>query len=180
MKTELKDRVLWFDGDVEFTPDQLNAYILSGKSLKKGITISELNTEIQQYNKLHPANQINVKKKLNGYDHTWNIPSEYKTINIRKYAFEKLLNEIDDNKSFNEDEIQERIDRVEEEVKLFEIYKMIPVVQTIIYIIDMFNKHNIVWGTGRGSSCSSYILYLIGLHDADSIKYGLDLKEFFR
>jgi len=37
-----------------------------------------------------------------------------------------------------------------------------------------------MWGVGRGSSVSSYILYLIGVHKIDSIKYDLDYKEFLR
>ena len=35
-------------------------------------------------------------------------------------------------------------------------------------------------GVGRGSSVASYILYLIGVHRIDSIKYNLDWKEFLR
>ena len=40
-------------------------------------------------------------------------------------------------------------------------------------------EKNIIWGVGRGSSVSSYILYLIGVHRINSIKYELDYKEFF-
>jgi DNA polymerase III alpha subunit len=39
-------------------------------------------------------------------------------------------------------------------------------------------KHNIVWGVGRGSSVASYVLYLIGIHKVDSIKYELNFNEF--
>ena len=41
-------------------------------------------------------------------------------------------------------------------------------------------ENNIVWGVGRGSSVSSYVLYLIGVHKVDSIKYNLDVTEFLK
>jgi DNA polymerase III alpha subunit len=37
-----------------------------------------------------------------------------------------------------------------------------------------------VWGVGRGSSVASYVLFLIGVHRIDSMKYNLDYKEFLR
>jgi DNA polymerase III alpha subunit len=39
---------------------------------------------------------------------------------------------------------------------------------------------NIVWGVGRGSSCSSYLLYLLGLHEVDVVKYDVDISDFIR
>jgi len=41
-------------------------------------------------------------------------------------------------------------------------------------------KNNLVWGIGRGSSVASYVLYLIGVHKVDSVKYNLDIKEFLK
>jgi DNA polymerase III alpha subunit len=37
-----------------------------------------------------------------------------------------------------------------------------------------------VWGVGRGSSVSSYVLYLLNVHRIDSIKYNLDYQDFLR
>ena len=39
-------------------------------------------------------------------------------------------------------------------------------------------KHELVWGVGRGSSVARYVLYLLGVHKVDSLKYNLDIKEF--
>jgi len=41
-------------------------------------------------------------------------------------------------------------------------------------------QNNIVWGVGRGSSVSSYVLYLIGIHKIDSLYYNLDVEDFLR
>lgn len=174
----LKDRILWYDGDITFTSDQLNDFILRGGNITSGIHIDALNAEIENFNKLNPSLKVSVKEKLNALDQTWNIPDTYKNINIGKYVTEKLKNE-SDKKKFDEKELIKRIERIETELKKYKEYDMTIILKTVIYIVDVFTKNNIVWGTGRGSSCSSYILYLLGLHNVDSVAFDLDIKEFF-
>ena len=41
-------------------------------------------------------------------------------------------------------------------------------------------ERKILWGIGRGSSVSSYCLYLIGIHRVNSLKYNLDYREFLK
>jgi DNA polymerase III alpha subunit len=48
------------------------------------------------------------------------------------------------------------------------------------YLVDTMRENKIVWGVGRGSSVASYVLYLIGVHKIDSIKYELDINEFLK
>jgi len=55
-----------------------------------------------------------------------------------------------------------------------------PILQLLIYIMDIMRKNNLVWGVGRGSCVSSYILYLLGVHKVDSHKYKLHIKEFLK
>jgi DNA polymerase III alpha subunit len=57
---------------------------------------------------------------------------------------------------------------------------MLPVLQFLLYFIDKLKDNNIVWGVGRGSSVSSYVLFLMGVHRIDSVKYNLDIKEFLK
>jgi len=45
-------------------------------------------------------------------------------------------------------------------------------------LIQRFRDDGVVWGVGRGSACASYIFYLMGVHDVNSILYNLDFKEF--
>jgi len=54
------------------------------------------------------------------------------------------------------------------------------VLKFMIYFVANMRKNNIVWGVGRGSSVASYVLYLIGIHKIDSLKYNLDVGEFLR
>ena len=62
----------------------------------------------------------------------------------------------------------------------FEKRGMSDLLRYMIYLVDFMRENNIVWGVGRGSSVASYILYLIGIHSVDSMKYNLDWREFLR
>ena len=70
--------------------------------------------------------------------------------------------------------------RVNDELTLYKKLDLLPVLRTIIFVINTLRENSVVWGVGRGSSVSSYVLYLIGAHDVDSIKYDLDVNEFLR
>ena len=69
-------------------------------------------------------------------------------------------------------------DRVDRELKLFIQHDMFDLLFYLKYLVDTMRQHKIVWGVGRGSSVSSYVLYLLGIHKIDSIKYNLDINEF--
>jgi DNA polymerase III alpha subunit len=71
-------------------------------------------------------------------------------------------------------------DRVSLELELFIKNGMYDVLHVMKYIVDTLRENNIVWGVGRGSSVASYVLYLIGVHKVDSIKYNLPIEEFFK
>lgn len=75
---------------------------------------------------------------------------------------------------------QEQTDRVSEELEAFIQHGMLDLLFVLKYIVDTLRANNIVWGVGRGSSVASYVLYLIGVHKIDSLKYNLDWQEFLR
>jgi len=77
-------------------------------------------------------------------------------------------------------ETDEQRDRVSLELDLFIKNQMFDVLHAMKYIVDTLRANNIVWGVGRGSSVASYVLYLIGVHKIDSIKYNLPIEEFFK
>jgi DNA polymerase III alpha subunit len=41
-------------------------------------------------------------------------------------------------------------------------------------------ENGIVWGVGRGSSVSSFVLYKLGVHRINSLYYDLDPAEFLK
>lgn len=74
----------------------------------------------------------------------------------------------------------EEKDRVSQELELYITHGIYDVLPVMKYIVDTLRENDIVWGVGRGSSVASYVLYLIGIHRVDSIKYKLPIKEFFK
>jgi DNA polymerase III alpha subunit len=100
------------------------------------------------------------------YKTNWFIPSEYKNMNIEQFLLDQCPNE--------------NHDRLAYELELYRKNDMIPVLQTMKYIVDTLRKNNIVWGVGRGSSVASYVLFLLGVHKIDSVKYKLPIEEFFK
>jgi DNA polymerase III alpha subunit len=74
----------------------------------------------------------------------------------------------------------EQRDRVSQELELFISNGMYDVLYVMKYIVDTLRANNIVWGVGRGSSVASYVLFIIGVHKIDSVKYKLPINEFFK
>lgn len=75
---------------------------------------------------------------------------------------------------------EEQINRVNYELELFAQHNMLDLLYYLKYLVDTMRKNNIVWGVGRGSSVSSYILFLLGIHKVDSLRYNLDIHEFLK
>jgi DNA polymerase III alpha subunit len=145
----------------------------------KNCVISQ-NDSIQKYNNLVSENKdpieifqtiINDQDGQDLYDQNnrlnWFMPAEYKQFDIEDYVLGLC-------------ETPEQKQRVDYELSLYKSHAMMDVLQFLKYMVDTLRKNNIVWGVGRGSSVASYVLYLLGVHKVDSIKYNLDPTEFMR
>jgi len=134
--------------------------------------------DITKFNKF--AEELGIKKlEILGDDdfdriNTYIIPQHYKELDVESYVRQLIPNGVD--RTDNAETSQ----RVEMELALYKERGLLPILQVSIYIVDTLRKFNLVWGVGRGSSVASYILYLIGIHKVDSLKYNLDIKEFLK
>jgi DNA polymerase III alpha subunit len=97
----------------------------------------------------------------------WLIPSEYLKFDIYQYCV-------------NVSENDQQLIRCLEELCIYEKLGFIPILSVLKYIVDVLRENKIIWGVGRGSSVSSYVLYKLGVHRVDSLKYNLDYTEFLR
>ena len=97
----------------------------------------------------------------------WHIPTEYLDMDIEQHVTGLARN------------LQDQ-QRVSWELEQFRARNLLPVLRTIKYLIDVMKQNNIIWGVGRGSSVSSLVLYLMGVHRIDPIKWNLDAAEFFK
>ncbi len=120
----------------------------------------------------------NDKYNYKNADNWW-MPDEYKTLDIEQYLYTKVCGELQIAPSDFVNNSSKWI-RVEQELHEFKERSLLPLLQYMVYFVDTMRENNIVWGVGRGSSVASYVLYLIGVHKIDSIKYELNHKEFFR
>lgn len=181
-KTELNDRVLFFDGETQVTPDRILSLIDQGVDTS-GIGVSAITEEITQFNQLVSANKrIQVKDGCKPLTFEWNLPEPYNSWTddeVIQYIIDQWANDcLGDGMDNQETDLRGK--RVSEEIWTYKKLNLIPVLRAIIYIINTLRNQNVVWGVGRGSSVSSYVLYLIGAHDVDSFKYDLDFSEFLR
>lgn len=175
---ELKDRLLWVDGDSSYHPKILATKALNGFEITESVFVTQVNDDILKFNKL-TGKSIGLKTTIREINATWQLPEDYRSINIVHHLSERLQSRLVEDK-ISDSEVPIYLERVKLEYGLFKTRNMLDVLKTAIYIVDTFTENDIVWGTGRGSACASYILYLIGIHEVDSIKYELDITEFFK
>lgn len=126
----------------------------------------DLNKDL--FSKLHSTQQ-NIKT-VSEFDkenqNIWFMPDDY---------CPDLIHEI-----YSKCQTSEQTERVTTELELYIKHDMLNLLYYLKYLVDTMRKHNIVWGVGRGSSVASYVLFLIGVHKVDSLKYQLDIHEFFK
>lgn len=97
----------------------------------------------------------------------WFTPEQYKNIDITALCLEKC-------------KTQNEAARVLKELDLFSKKGMIPVLKQLVYMVDYWRSKNILWGVGRGSSVSSFVLYLIGINRINPMEWGLEIEDFLK
>jgi DNA polymerase III alpha subunit len=98
----------------------------------------------------------------------WTIPEPWSSMDV--YQF--LLDKVGDDKT--------KLARIELELVEFAKRDLVDLLRFLIYFAHMLRQNNIIYGVGRGSSVASYVLFLIGIHRIDSLKYNMDIKEFLK
>jgi DNA polymerase III alpha subunit len=119
--------------------------------------------KLKQYQPL----DIDIKQFDQKNQAQWRMPEYYKNFDIENWLLNRCQTE------------QER-DRVSLEIALFRETNLISLLCYLKYMVDVMTEKSLVWGVGRGSSTASYVLFLIGLHNIDSIKYDIPIEEFFK
>lgn len=178
-KTQLKDRTLYYDGDTEVSPDRVIELIDKGL---RDLYVTEISDEIKQYNRIS-SKKLATKDEVRPLSFDWNLPEPYKSWSeqdVLNYVIDKCCEYNARNESIDSEEADLRAMRVSDELHLYKDLNLLPVLRAIIYVINTLQDNKIVWGVGRGSSVSSYVLYLLGVHDVDSVKYDLDITDFLR
>ena len=115
--------------------------------------------------------ETDISMSVDEYDlmnqHRWLMPEEYQQLDIAQHVIDCCK---------TEDEMQ----RAGQELLMFQERNLFNLLRYLKYLVDTMRANNIIWGVGRGSSVSSYVLYLLGVHRIDSMYYDLDPGEFLR
>lgn len=177
LERDLGNRRIDKYGNVIYRGDKLYELLYQGKGIDVEVDNSP---DIEMFNSIMTEYGLSAKKISTYTKPTmdfisyheeqqkyWQMPIGYLELDIYEYFSNKITTE-------------EEMLRVSEELSLFEKYDCTNVLRFLIYLVDTMIENKIVWGVGRGSSVASYCLYLIGIHKVNSLKYGLEPKEFFK
>lgn len=175
MKTQLKSYELWYDGDVVCESSRIEQFITKVPSKK--LFVDRVTKDIKQFNALMSRDEaITTKTECKPFDFSWDLPEFYQALDVKSHVLRKL----EDEPNLSDDELEVRFERVLTEIKAFSKLGLINLLRCLVYIVDTFTKSGTVWGVGRGSSVSSYVLYLIGVHDIDSVMFELPFTDFVK
>lgn len=145
---------LIYQGHIDKIKDIIIEHTTETENLPQARFEKDTNLDIKSFDSAQQAN--------------WFMPDEYKTLDIETYII-NLTPPWDPEHT-----------RVIRELEEFRSRDMLNLLRWLKYFVDTARANNIVWGVGRGSSVSSYVLFLLGVHKINSIKYNLDYTDFLR
>ena len=170
---QLSDRKLWADGVSEASPEKAVDLLQRGVPAAK-LAVTELTPDILEFNRLVDT-PLGLKQELSkAFPAQWVLPDRYKYLDLAEYLI-GLAEHVEQDRLY-----EQRLQRLVEEIDLYTKLGYQDLLRTLIYIVDELNRQQVVWGVGRGSSCSSYLLYLLGLHEVDSVKFDIPISDFIR
>jgi hypothetical protein len=167
-------------GEIVFDEQDLCDLVMQGYDLSKlnGVIVDpplDLETaalildsvpEFIQYDKYAEEN-LSVQEFDHRNQERWFMPEEYQQLDIAKLVLDLCKTEAE-------------LQRVGEELLLYQERNLFDLLRYLKYLVDVMQTNRLIWGVGRGSSVSSYILYLMGVHRVNSMFYDLDPTEFLR
>lgn len=175
--TQLDDRELRFDGVSHISPELVSKFFLLGAQPHQ-LRVTSIDSEVELFN----ANVDGEELRLNDptevkLDFAWNLPERYLNLDLDEWVatcFETRCP-----RYYTVHQHDQAIQRLADELAEIKQRDMTRLIQTIAYVLDVFKEKGVVWGVGRGSSCACYVLFVMGLHSVDCIRYGIPMSEFF-
>lgn len=146
--------------------------LYQGKQLSNDIIVDATDDilSLESTANLHFQRPLDADISIEDFDAAmqsdWNMPDEYKNMDIDQFLVSVCP--------------EENYQRLMDELAAFKQRNMYDLLRWMKYFMDTCTKNNVLWGVGRGSSVASYVLFLIGVHSVDSVKYNLDWREFLR
>ena len=98
---------------------------------------------------------------------SWFTPEEYQTLDLTQYVLSRCAT-------------VQQLERAQVELEIVQDLGAEPIFRHLIYLVDQWRSRDLVWGVGRGSSVSCFLLYVIGVNKINPLDYDLDYHEFFK
>lgn len=132
-------------------------------------SVRKLFADLPLLNKyVDPADRYDSVEQFDANNQShWHMPDEYRSLDIAQWVLSQCHTDAE-------------LQRCGHELLLYQARNLMPLLCYLKYLVDVMRSNNIVWGVGRGSSVSSYVLYKIGVHRIDSLYYDLDPAEFLK
>lgn len=164
-------------GEIILSEDDLCDLLMKGVNLSdlKSILVDE-SVRIEEINcvsgnHINLVRHHNTNKTIEEFDKENQskvyMPSEYAEFDIAGHVLGLC-------------KTQAEMQRCGKELLLYQEKDLFWLLKYLKYLVDTMKSHSIIWGVGRGSSVSSYVLYKLGVHRIDSMYYDLDIEEFLR
>ncbi len=148
-------------------PDlDLSRFLLDDPS-RYNRAVQSLYVETPILQKYHAPTDQTVEQFDIDQQQQWHMPTEYKSLDIAQHVLDLCKDDAE-------------LQRAGEELLLYQERDLFDLLRYLKYLVDTLRQNNIVWGVGRGSSVSSFVLYLIGVHKINSLHYDLDPREFLK
>lgn len=176
---DLNDRIVTDEGEVIAKHELLVKQALSGEVFTELRAIAH--PDIKQYNKSSgnatpidtwESTELGTEKGPDADTFEWTIPKKYLELNIVDLCVMALR----DRRLTGDDYIE----RLSWELKQMDEKDMHQFVRCLLYVTHQFKEKGVLWGVGRGSSCASLIMYLLGINRVDPVKYNIPAEEFFK
>lgn len=165
-------------GQTILSSDKLHELLLQGKNIGHLNVVRDEDVELyEKYQSIllrqetifldAPAEDLSFDDFHKQKADEWIFPLEYQQIDVLAFLLDKC-------------KTQQEIDRVNDEYLLYLERDLVMLLRLFIFLVDYMRKNKFIWGVGRGSSVSSYVLYLIGIHRVNSLRYRLDIKDYLK
>lgn len=173
MNTKLKNRVLWYNGISEVNSSDIPALCVKHNTLPSSF-IMEDSIDVKKYNELYPLNKIGTSCPPITFNTEYLMKCDYDVSEkVFELFFEHFVTDL------SKEEIFTRYERLEKESELILSFNLEDYIKSVYEVTTRLRSRGIVWA-GRGSSCACYTLYILGIHNIDSVKYDIPYTEFFR
>lgn len=156
-------------GQVVLNEDDLFDLVMKGRSyLSFGncVVDDSVNAQLFGCEQYVPSSISTAQYDLQNQQE-WFMPQSYYDIDIVQLLIDRCKNDVE-------------LTRCGEELIAFQERGLFNLLKYLVYLVDTMRTNNVIWGVGRGSSVSSFVLYLIGIHRVNPIESELLFEDFLR